>query len=138
MGFEKPSWVERNQIIDSAGNLHILELPFVAKRLYYIQGVPTGAQRGFHAHKSLQQIFLLPQGRLELELTTPNTSETFILDSNETRALLVPPGYWRTMSNFTPDAICLVLASDHYDESDYLRNFKEYSIWFSQVFSNEG
>ena len=133
-----PTWIDQKEIIDDAGNLQILEFPFNFKRLYYIHGVPNGAKRGFHAHKSLHQIFLLPQGSLILELITPNASETYFLDSATSQALLVPPGYWRVMSNFSSNAICLVLASEHYDETDYIRNFEEYINWFNQVVDNEG
>ena len=137
MDIIEPSWIEQKKIIDTAGNLQVLELPFNFKRLYYIKGVPIGAERGFHAHKSLHQIFLLPQGSLELELVTPNSSEVFVLDSSKAQALVVPPGYWRVMSNFSLDAICLVLASEHYIEADYIRNFEEYVNWFNQVVDNE-
>jgi dTDP-4-dehydrorhamnose 3,5-epimerase-like enzyme len=134
----KPSWVQLNQVVDPVGELSILELPFGVKRLYYIQKVPLGGQRGFHAHKSLHQIFLAAQGSLTLELITPKSSETFELNATTDKALHVPPGYWRVMSNFSSDAICLVLASEHYDEADYIRNFEEYVSWYTQVVDYEG
>ena len=133
-----PTWIDQKEIIDDAGNLQILEFPFNFKRLYYIHGVPNGGKRGFHAHKSLHQIFLVPKGCLRLELSTPTSTETYFLDSATSQALLVPPGYWRVMSNFSSNAICLVLASEHYDETDYIRNFEEYINWFNQVVDNEG
>jgi dTDP-4-dehydrorhamnose 3,5-epimerase-like enzyme len=133
----KPFWIVQKEIIDAAGNLQILELPFTFKRIYYIHGVPDSAKRGFHSHKSLHQIFLMPKGNMTLELSTPSSTEIFELDSREPRALHVPPGYWRVLSEFSHDAIVLVLASEHYDEGDYIRNFDEYVKWFNEVISNE-
>jgi dTDP-4-dehydrorhamnose 3,5-epimerase-like enzyme len=138
MNVAKPNWIHQGSVIDSAGKLEILELPFSIKRLYYIHKVARNSKRGFHAHKTLHQIFVVPQGSLQLELVTPNTTQTFKLDSNENRSLHVPPGYWRVLSNFSQDAICLVLASEHFDESDYIRSFDLYAKWFEGVFDSEG
>ena len=132
-----PTWIHQKEIIDDAGNLQILEFPFNFKRLYYIHGVPNGGKRGFHAHKSLHQIFLVPKGCLRLELSTPTSTEVFEFNSKKPRALHVPPGYWRVLSEFSHDAIGLVLASEHYDEGDYIRSFDEYVEWFDEVISNE-
>jgi hypothetical protein len=74
---------------------------------------------------------------MKLELSTPHSAEIFELDSREPRALHVPPGYWRVLSKFSQDAIGLVLASEHYEEGDYIRNFNEYVEWFNEVISNE-
>ena len=137
MNIMQPSWIDQGRIIDDAGSLQILELPFEFKRLYYIHGVPNSAKRGFHAHKSLHQIFLVPKGFLTLELSTPISTEIFELNFMKSKALHVPPGYWRVLSEFSHDAIGLVLASEHYDEGDYIRNFDEYVEWFNEVTSNE-
>jgi dTDP-4-dehydrorhamnose 3,5-epimerase-like enzyme len=137
MVMPKASWIELGCITDDSGKLQILELPLNFNRLYYIKGVPSQAERGFHAHKTLHQVFLVPQGNLELELITPRKSEIFSLSASEPRALYVPPGYWRVISQFSPDAICFVMATDHYDETDYIRNFKDYITWFEKVFKDE-
>ena len=131
---EEPKWLPINQMTDLSGDLGILELPFEAKRTYFIQNVPDGSQRGFHAHRSLRQIFFAPQGSFEIELITPFKKEKFFISAIDRRGLLVPPGYWRIVSKFTTDATCIVLASDHYDESDYIRNFEEYDSWFKRNF----
>lgn len=137
MIIEQPSWTNLTGISDEEGSLRILELPFHAKRTYFIQGVPQGLKRGFHAHRSLRQIFFAPQGSFDLELTTPFKKETFVLNAADRKALIVPPGYWRVISNFTGDATCMVLASHHYDEEDYIRNFDDYVLWFNENFTNE-
>lgn len=137
MLLEEPKWLPINQIIDQAGSLCVLELPFEAKRTYFIQNVPQGSQRGFHAHRSLRQIFFAPQGKFEIELITCNSKKSFLLNSNDQRALIVPPGYWRVISSFSKDATCMVLASEHYMESDYIRSFDEYVSWCKENFRNE-
>lgn len=134
---EEPKWLPINQLADRAGDLRILELPFEAKRTYFIQNVPHGAQRGFHAHRSLRQIFFAPQGSFEIELSTSKSKRSFLLNSIDQRALVVPPGYWRIISSFSRDATCMVLASEHYLESDYIRNFDEYVTWCKEIFQNE-
>ncbi len=126
-----------DRVSNQEGVLRFLELPFVVRRTYFIQKVPHGSQRGFHAHRSLRQIFLATQGSFELELSTPFTSKTFFINSSNERCLLVPPGYWRILSNFTSDATCMVLASERYDETDYIRNFDDYVDWFKGRFKSE-
>jgi dTDP-4-dehydrorhamnose 3,5-epimerase-like enzyme len=137
MMVEEPKWLPINQITDRAGDLRILELPFEAKRTYFIQNVPHGSQRGFHAHRSLRQIFFAPQGSFEIELITSISKRSFLLNSTDQRALVVPPGYWRIISSFSKDATCMVLASEHYMESDYIRNFDEYVSWCRENLKNE-
>jgi len=137
VNIERPSWINQNRIVDNAGCLQILELPFHFNRIYYMHGVPDGAERGFHAHKSLHQIFLMPKGSLSLELVTPTSSQVFELESGSPRALHVPPGYWRVLSKFSRDAIGLVLASEHYDKDDYIRSFDEYVNWYNEVMRHE-
>ena len=133
MGISCAALIPLERILDASGKLQILELPISFVRLYYIEGVPVSAERGFHAHKTLHQVFLVPRGNVTLELITPRKSQVFVLDAIDSCALYVPPGYWRIISNFSQDAICLVMASDHYDETDYIRNFDEYVKWFNDV-----
>ena len=137
MGIACAALIPLECILDDAGKLQILELPINFVRVYYIAGVPTGSERGFHAHKTLHQVFLVPQGNVTLELITPRTSQVYVLDEKVSRALYVPPGYWRVISDFSQDAICLVMASQHYDENDYIRNFEDYTHWFNKVFTDE-
>lgn len=136
MDLKNPKLIEKQSIADLQGNLNILELPFSCRRFYTLEKVPENTTRGHHAHKDLEQIFLVLQGSLTLVCSTPGSTFNFRLRSSDTHAVYLPRGYWRVLSNFTPDTICLVLASDHYRESDYIRNFKEYDSWFKGNFDN--
>lgn len=137
MTVEEPKWLEINRMTDNEGVLQVLELPFIAKRTYFIQRVPHGSERGFHAHRGLRQIFFATQGNFEIELTTSVAKKKYFIDANDGKALLVPPGYWRVLSKFSEEATCMVIASEHYDESDYIRNFEEYNSWYKENFRNE-
>jgi hypothetical protein len=137
MVVEKPKWLDLNQISDQHGVLHILEMPFEVKRTYFIQDVPRDSKRGFHAHRSLKQIFFAPQGNFKIELSTAYGVHCYTIDSSDGRALLVPAGYWRVLFDFSNHATCMVLASEHYEESDYMRDFDEYLSWFKENFDNE-
>jgi|688.fasta_scaffold974807_2 dTDP-4-dehydrorhamnose 3,5-epimerase-like enzyme len=117
---------------DERGILSICEFPeeklFPIKRLYYIFGVPRNESRGMHAHKSLRQIFLAVSGSFTLEVTDGEKVESVEITSGRSGYLL-PNGYWRELKNFSEDAMCLVLASEHYDPSDYIHNKNEYLEW---------
>ena len=130
MNLALPEILSYKEIFDPSGNLRILELPFQVKRIYTIENVPGGESRGFHAHKSLKQIFCMIQGQMEIALSTPDFSQTFQLSKVKDSVLHIEPGYWRVLNHFSSDAICLVLASEKYDESDYFRSYEDYSLWF--------
>lgn len=137
MRLEKPYWASFNRKNGGSGTLNILELPHEVHRVYYIKSVSIDAQRGFHAHRALRQIFFAPVGSFELELSTPFSKETFLISSSEGMALFVPPGYWRVLSRFSEDSVCMVLASDAYDPTDYIRDHLEYTLWFGENITNE-
>jgi hypothetical protein len=130
MKMGKPKLVRLEVFKDSLGNLSVLEFPFPAKRLYFFDKVPEATKRGFHAHKTLQQIFLVLQGSVTITCSTPMNEYRFELNSQDSNALLLPPGYWRILENFELETICLVMASETYDESDYIRDWNEYENWF--------
>ena len=134
---EKPNWVAFNVRESKDGSLSTLELPHDVSRIYFIKSVPNSAQRGFHAHRELRQIFFAPSGEFELELSTPFSKEIFLVSSREGKALIVPPGYWRVLSKFSKDSICMVLASAKYDPNDYIRDYLEYMAWFRDNVSDE-
>ena len=136
MTIAEPEWVQIDRIVAHEGILEVLELPFEARRTYFIQKVPHGAERGFHAHRSLRQILFAPQGSFEIDLITSYSKRSYSLNALDGKALMVPPGYWRVISNFSEDAICMVIASEHYEEADYIRNFEEYDSWFKRNFDN--
>lgn len=113
-------------------------IPFDIKRVYYIFGVEDGIRRGFHSHRELNQALVCVHGKVKILVKTPEEEENILLD-NPARALLIGPMVWREMYDFSKDAVLLVLASEHYDEADYIRDYavyeKEARTWFKNVVS---
>ena len=124
--------IEITNLIDSRGALNVAEFKsigkFETKRMYFISNVPESDVRGSHAHKSLNQIFFAVAGSFILTVTDGVIRESVELDSHG-KGYLLPAGYWRDLKNFSIDAVCVVLASDHYDEGDYIRSYHEYLEW---------
>ena len=108
------------------GSLSFLEAgtdtPFPINRIYYIYDVPSGTQRGGHAHKRLRQLLFCPNGCIEIQLTDGTHRVSVLLDSPN-KALLIGPGLWRDMIWRTDRAVLCVAASEHYDEKDYIRDY---------------
>jgi dTDP-4-dehydrorhamnose 3,5-epimerase-like enzyme len=104
------------------------EFPFPIKRVYFLHNVPEGAVRGSHAHKNLSQLIIALSGSLTVTLDDGFTPRVFELASAE-RALTVPPGYWRTLTNFSEGSTALVLASEEFTPSDYIRDYDEFLVW---------
>ena len=127
----EPAEINIPTITNSVGNLGFIEeslLPFKIKRVYFIYDVPQGAQRGSHSHKKLFQFILCLSGAFTLKLQ--NSTKEFVFDlRSRSSGILVPPGYWRTLDNFKENTVCVVLASEIYMESDYIRNFNEFIEW---------
>ena len=98
---------------------------FPSQRIYYIYGVGEGVRRGFHSHRDLEQILLCVRGQVTIHLAAPESEEEVLLN-DPSEGLYIGPMIWREMYDFSPDAVLLVLASRHYDESDYIRNFEAY------------
>lgn len=98
------------------------ELPFEIKRVYYIYGVGEGVRRGFHAHKELNQLLIAIKGSCSILLDDGESKKVVLLNS-PTKGLIVAPGVWHEMFDFSPDAVLISLASEKYDESDYIRNY---------------
>ena len=105
-----------------------LPFPFDLKRVYYLFDVQSKAVRGSHAHKALNQLIIAVSGSFEVNLHDGKTNSTFLLSSPDT-GLTVPPGYWRTLSDFSAGSAALVFASEEYDEADYIRDFDEFQAW---------
>ena len=101
------------------------EVPFNIKRVYYLYDVPNKSDRGAHAHKELMQLVVAASGSFEIELNDGIKSKTFVMRQPD-EGLLVPPGLWRDLRNFSGGGICMVLASDVYNEVDYIRDFIEF------------
>lgn len=111
------------------GNLSVVEnwkdVPFSVKRVYYLYDVPGGESRGGHAHKRLRQLIVAASGSFSVSLDDGENKKSFLLN-RPYQGLLVVPGIWRTLDDFSSGSVCMVLASEKYDESDYIRNYKEF------------
>ena len=122
-------WVDLPRVTDHRGHLTFVEsdrhVPFAIARVYYLYGMPEGTERGGHAYTQLEQVLIAIAGRFDVVLTDGVVEEVHRLDRPD-RGLYLAPGAWRTLRSFTPDAICLVLASRHYDERDCERDFGAY------------
>lgn len=124
------NWIDIPIISDPRGNLAVLEnsnLPFDIKRVYYLFDVPFGSERGGHAHKNLLQLVVPLSGSFELVLKDGVNEKTVMLH-NPTRGVLIPTMIWRELRNFSAGAVCLVLASEEFDEEDYIRDWKEIKL----------
>lgn len=111
------------------GNITVVEngttVPFDIKRTYYLYDVPGGESRGGHAHRELRQLIVAASGSFTVTLDDGNVKRTFLLN-RPYQALLVVPGIWRELDDFSSGSVCLVLASHLYDEADYIRDYVEF------------
>jgi dTDP-4-dehydrorhamnose 3,5-epimerase-like enzyme len=110
---------------DARGGLSVAELggalPFPVRRVSWIHGTKHGVSRGFHAHKKLRQLCVCVAGSVRLSLFDGHREESVVLDSS-TKGLLIGPGLWREMHDFSNDCILMVFADAEYDEGDYIRD----------------
>jgi len=124
------------KISNSSGNLVFLEankdIPFDVKRVYYIYGVNNNDRRGFHAHKSLQQALICIHGSCKIMLDD-GTAKVDIELKDPSHGLFVGNAMWREMYDFSPDAVLLVLASEYYDEGDYIRDYDEFIRYIKET-----
>lgn len=111
------------------GNITVIEngitIPFDVKRVYYLYDVPGGESRGGHAHKELEQLIVAASGSFNVTLDDGKVKRTFTLN-RPYQGLLVVPGIWRELDDFSSGSVCLVLASHLYEESDYIRNYPDF------------
>ena len=110
------------------GKLSVVEkdiIPFSIKRVYYLYDVPSDSYRGGHAHKNLIQFMIPLSGSFEV-LLDDGINKKKIMLNKPNKGLLIPQGIWREMDNFSAGAICMVLASENYEESDYFRDYIEF------------
>ncbi len=126
------SIIEINKHQNEKGNITVIEngltVDFDVNRIYYLYDVPGGESRGGHAHKELKQLIIAASGSFNVVLDDGRTKRTFTLN-RPYQGLLVVPGIWRELNDFSSGSVCLVLASEHYSESDYLRDYTEFLIY---------
>lgn len=121
--------VELDKHHHETGNITVVEndmtVPFDVKRTYYLYDVPGGESRGGHAHRGLYQLILAASGSFTVTLDDGKIKRSFILN-RPYMGLLVVPGIWRTLDDFSSGSVCLVLASEKYDAGDYIRDYDEF------------
>jgi len=122
-----------NIIGDNRGSLISIEskidVPFEIKRVYYIFGNKNNIRRGFHAHKNLQQVLIAVSGSCKILLDNGKNKQEVLLDL-PSKGLLIKDCMWREMFDFSSDCVLLVLANEHYDENDYIRDYNQFlDLW---------
>jgi hypothetical protein len=129
MSLEDCKIIELPKISDPRGNLTFIEggqhIPFDIKRVYYLYDVPGGAERGGHAHKALSQLIVAMSGSFDVVLDEGGEKKRFHLNRSY-QGLYVCPMMWRELDNFSSGSVCMVLASNIYEELDYYRDYNEY------------
>ena len=129
MSLEDCKIIDLPKISDPRGNLTFIEgnqhIPFDISRVYYLYDVPGGAERGGHAHKALSQLIIAMSGSFDVILDEGGEKKRFHLNRSY-QGLYVCPMMWRELDNFSSGSVCMVLASNLYEESDYYRNYNEY------------
>ncbi len=120
---------------DRKGNISVVEnnvtIPFDVKRVYYLYDIPGGESRGAHAHKELSQLIVAASGSFSVTLDDGMVKRTFILN-RPYQGLYVVPGIWRDLYDFSSGAVCMVLASEKYDENDYIRDYDTFNKYINE------
>ena len=121
--------IELPRITDPRGNLTVAEanknIPFDIKRVYWLYDVPGGECRGGHAHKQIKEILIAVSGSFHVTLDNGKEKQTFLLN-HPYQGLLIDTKTWRTLDDFSSGAVCVVLASDFYDENDYIYDYHDF------------
>ena len=121
--------IDLPKIADPRGNLTIAEerkdIPFDVKRVYWVYDVPSGENRGGHAHRKCNEFIVAVSGSFTVTLSNDTEQKTYLLN-HPYQGLLVGTGIWRTLDDFSSGAVCLVLASERFAEDDYIRDFDQY------------
>ena len=117
------------KVEDNRGSLTVIEnnknIPFKIKRVFYLYSVPNGASRGAHAHKKLHQFLIPIAGSFKVTVSNIKDEETILLNK-PWEGIYIPPMIWASESDFKKNSVCLVLASDIYEENDYYREYSDY------------
>ena len=121
--------IDLPKITDPRGNLTVAEgdgeVPFDIKRAYWVYDVPGGESRGGHAHKRLRQLVIALSGSFTVPLDNGHERKTVLLN-HPWQGLVIETNTWRTLDDFSSGAVCLVLASEHFDEDDYIYDYDEF------------
>ncbi|QWF78539.1 sugar 3,4-ketoisomerase [Amycolatopsis sp. CA-230715] len=121
--------VQLNEFSDPRGSLSVVEtgkdIDFDIERVYYLYGLPVATVRGAHGHRNLQQLVIAVHGRFEVIVDDGKNKQSFSLD-HPSRGLYIGPMVWRDLINFSEGAVGVVLASSHYDEADYYRDYADF------------
>lgn len=129
MGLDSCRFIELPIIHDPRGNLTFVEgsrhIPFDIRRVYYLYDVPGGAHRGGHAHRNLHQLIIAMSGSFDVILDDGSRNRRYHLNRSY-YGLYVAPMMWREIDNFSSGSVCMVLASDYFDESDYFRDYQQF------------
>jgi dTDP-4-dehydrorhamnose 3,5-epimerase-like enzyme len=137
MKLDEAKLINFPQVVEARGNLSFIEankhIPFPIKRVYYLYDVPSGATRGGHAHKNLCELIIALSGSFDVLLNDGVEKKVFFLNRPH-YGLFIPPGLWREIENFSSNSVALALASDFYNEKDYVR---DYEIFRKMVASGE-
>lgn len=127
-------WIELPKIADPRGNLTVAEqmknVPFNISRVYWTYDIPGGAHRGGHAHKHCREVIIAVSGSFTVTLDDGKHRQSYMLNLSN-KALFVDTGIWRTLENFSSGAVCLVLAENSFDESDYIRDYSSFLKFIS-------
>lgn len=130
-----PTIIDFKPLGDERGHLIAVEaeksVPFPIRRVYYIFGTKGGVERGFHAHRELQQVAVAVSGSCEMILDDGKVSTSVVLNSSS-KGVCIEPNIWHYMRNFSSDCVLLVFADQHYDEGDYIRNYDEFKEWVNR------
>lgn len=130
------SIIELDKHHHEKGNITVVEnnttIPFEVKRTYYLYDVPGGESRGGHAHKELSQLIIAASGSFRVTLDDGNVKRSFLLN-RPYQGLYIVPGIWRELDDFSSGSVCLVLASNLYEEVDYIREYQLYKKFKSNV-----
>ncbi len=123
--------IEIPKVQDARGNLSVIEkntISFDVKRVYYLYDVPSGSIRGGHSHIEQQEFLVALSGSFDVVLKDGD-SEKIITLNKPNFGLLIPTGIWRELQNFSSGSVCLVLASEVFDEADYIRSFNDFILF---------
>lgn len=129
--FMKHKIITLPKIEDRRGNLSVIEkdiIPFEIKRVYYLYDIPSGAERGGHAHKEQFEFLVALSGSFDVILNNGISEEKIQLNAPD-KGLFIPKRYWRELKNFSSGAVCLVVSSGEFDEKDYIRYFDEFQLF---------